>query len=371
MPAARARAPSSPCRGRRAALRRRLTGQPGEPLAVERNVRRGRLAAARTPRAGPARLRRRSRRQALREVADALPRRGAGSVRPSAPGRSDRGRGARGGSRAAARASPAPVMPAAPAAAGPPDQLAEQAERERLARRASGSSRGPVQAGQPASQPQARDQLRRAGDAARRDGPTAAPTGRPRPGPPRRGRSSVPPGAASGPGVTSPRSRGSTISRTAATVWIARPAPSSATSRSSRRQPPGDALGGQPVRGRLELELGQVDGAPADVLVGDELELLEERHEARDHHLAVDPPPAGRRRLGEHVERLERHGPVRVRVVVDVDPVDVGLPLAPVEPVDVVLDRLVDVDRALVDEDLGREQVHLAEHPRPVRASCR
>ena len=81
--------------------------------------------------------------------------------------------------------------------------------------------------------------------------------------------------------------------------------------------------------------------------------------------------PARRRRLGEDVERLEGHRPVRVRVVVGVDPVDVRLALAPVEPVDVVLDRLVHVDRVLVDEDLGGEQVDLAEDPRPVRASCR
>ena len=37
--------------------------------------------------------------------------------------------------------------------------------------------------------------------------------------------------------------------------------------------------------------------------------------------------------------------------MVDVDAVDVGLALAPVEPVHVVLDGLVDVDGVLVDED--------------------
>jgi hypothetical protein len=49
--------------------------------------------------------------------------------------------------------------------------------------------------------------------------------------------------------------------------------------------------------------------------------------------------------------------------------VDVRLALTPLEPVDVVLDRLVHVDRAFVDQDLGREQVDLAEHARPV--GCR
>ena len=101
-------------------------------------------------------------------------------------------------------------------------------------------------------------------------------------------------------------------------------------------------FGGQPVRGRLELDLGQVDRTPTDVLVGQELQLLVERDEAGHHHLAVDAPAARRGRLREDVERLERHGPVGVGVVVGVDPVDVRLALAPFEPVDVVLDRLVE-----------------------------
>ena len=133
--------------------------------------------------------------------------------------------------------------------------------------------------------------------------------------------------------------------------------------------PPADrgALGREPVRGRLELDLREVDGSPAHVLVGDELELLVQRHEARDHHLAVDAGPAGGRRGREHVERLERDRAVRVGVVVHVHLVHVRLPLAPVELVHVVLDGVVHVDRVLVDEHLGAEQVHLAEDPGPVR----
>ena len=77
--------------------------------------------------------------------------------------------------------------------------------------------------------------------------------------------------------------------------------------------------------------------------------------------------PPGDRRLGEDVERLEGDRPVRLGVVVDVDPPDVRLALVPVEPVDVELDRLVEVDRVLVDEGLGAEQVDLADDPRPVR----
>ena len=53
-------------------------------------------------------------------------------------------------------------------------------------------------------------------------------------------------------------------------------------------------LGGEPVGGRLELELREIDGAPADVLVRQELQ-LEEGHEAGDHDLPWirRPPMAG------------------------------------------------------------------------------
>ncbi len=52
--------------------------------------------------------------------------------------------------------------------------------------------------------------------------------------------------------------------------------------------------------------------------------------------------------------------------MVDVDPMDVRLALVPFQPVHVVLDRFVDVDRTLVDEHLGAEQVDLAEDARAV-----
>ena len=77
--------------------------------------------------------------------------------------------------------------------------------------------------------------------------------------------------------------------------------------------------------------------------------------------------PPGAAAVREHVQRLERDRRVRLRVVVDVDPPDVRLALVPVEPVDVELGRFVEVDRVLVDERRRREQVHLADHPRPVR----
>ena len=80
----------------------------------------------------------------------------------------------------------------------------------------------------------------------------------------------------------------------------------------------------------------------------------------------MDPPAAGRRRIRELLEGLERHRAVGVRVVVHVDLVDIRLPLSPFEPVDVVLDRFVDVDRPFVDEHLGAEEVDLAEDPWPI-----
>ena len=89
-----------------------------------------------------------------------------------------------------------------------------------------------------------------------------------------------------------------------------------------------------------------------------------------DHHLAVrrsaSPRPGRQALLGEHLERLERDRELRLRVVVDVDRAHVRLALVPVEPVHVVLARLVEVDRVLVDERRAREQVDLAEDARPI-----
>ena len=117
----------------------------------------------------------------------------------------------------------------------------------------------------------------------------------------------------------------------------------------------------------MHLLLGNADGAPADVLVGVVLDLLEHGHLPGDHHLAA-LPPAGGAVIGlvEDLEDLERHAEVRIGVVVDVGARDVGLALVPVEAVDVVLDAGVDVDRLLVDEQWGGEEVDLAEDAVPV-----
>ncbi len=123
----------------------------------------------------------------------------------------------------------------------------------------------------------------------------------------------------------------------------------------------------QPIGGRLELDLGQVDAAPAEVLVGPELQLLVDGCQARDHHFAVPSLAAGHAFGREDVERLERHREIGLGVVVGVDTPDVGLALVPVEPVDMELGRLVEVDRILVDECLGRKQVHFADDPWPIR----
>ena len=130
--------------------------------------------------------------------------------------------------------------------------------------------------------------------------------------------------------------------------------------------PAADIPDGEPVGGRLELDLGQVDSAPAEVLVRDELELLVDGCEAGHHHLAVDARAAGRRLVGENVERFQRHRAIRLRVVVDVDTADIRLALVPIEAVDVELRRFVEIDRVLVHDRLGREQVHLADDARPV-----
>ena len=141
--------------------------------------------------------------------------------------------------------------------------------------------------------------------------------------------------------------------------------------------PPARVRGGlerEPPGRRVQLHLGQVDAAPAEVLVGIELQLLVDRGDAADHDLAVlarrEAMAATRsvemRGRLEHLERLERDGQLRLRVVVGVDRTDVGLALVPVEPVDVVLARLVQVDRVLVDIGPRREQVDLAEDARPV-----
>ena len=74
-------------------------------------------------------------------------------------------------------------------------------------------------------------------------------------------------------------------------------------------------------------------------------------------------PRAGGRLLGrvEDVEHLQGDAEVRIGVVVDVRAGDEGLPLIPVEDVDVVLHALVDVDRLRVHEERRGEQVDLAE----------
>ncbi len=94
------------------------------------------------------------------------------------------------------------------------------------------------------------------------------------------------------------------------------------------------------------------------------LELLEHGHLPGDHHLAPLSLP-GRRCIGlvGDLEHLERDPEVGIGVVVDVRPGDVGLALVPVQAVDVVLDPLVDVDRLLVDEERGGEEVDLTQDP--------
>ncbi len=67
------------------------------------------------------------------------------------------------------------------------------------------------------------------------------------------------------------------------------------------------------------------------------------------------------------VEDLQGDPEVGIGVVVDVHPPDVGLPFGPVEPVDVVLDALVEVDGLLVQEEGSGEEIDLADDPVRVR----
>ena len=127
----------------------------------------------------------------------------------------------------------------------------------------------------------------------------------------------------------------------------------------------GGRVKGQPVGRRVHLHLGQVDAAPAQVLVRREAQLLVDRGQPADHDLAVRAGAPLGRLAGERLQRLERDGRLGLRVVVDVDGADVRLALVPVQPVDVVLARLVEVDGALVDERRRAEEVDLADDPRP------
>ncbi len=134
--------------------------------------------------------------------------------------------------------------------------------------------------------------------------------------------------------------------------------------------PVADRLGfeRQPVGRRMELDLGQEDAAPAEVLERLEAQLLVDGGDAADHHLAMAALATGRRRGLEALQRLERDRQLGLRVVVHVDRSDIGLLLAPVEPIHVVLARLVEVDGALVDEGPSGEEVDLADDPRPITA---
>ena len=62
--------------------------------------------------------------------------------------------------------------------------------------------------------------------------------------------------------------------------------------------PVADRLGSErhPVRRRVELDLGQEDAAPAEVLERLEAQLLVDGGDAADHHLAMAPLATGRRR---------------------------------------------------------------------------
>ena len=119
----------------------------------------------------------------------------------------------------------------------------------------SGSSRGPVQAGQPASQPQRCDEVRRRRRSAPRGAARAAPTGRPRPAPPRRGRSVGASWCGERTWVNEAEVARVHHQQHARDRLDRAPGPMSAMSSSFRLQRAGERLRGQPVGGRLELDL--------------------------------------------------------------------------------------------------------------------
>src|SRR5438094_9269113 len=110
-----------------------------------------------------------------------------------------------------------------------------------------------------------------------------------------------------------------------------------------------------PERRRLQLLLGEMDLAPADVLVRVHRELLVDRGERRDEDLAVREVEASLRRAPvELVDDADAHSELRLRVVVDLHLAQVRLRVAPVEALDLELLRLVQVDGLLVGPPLPR-----------------
>ena len=141
-----------------------------------------------------------------------------------------------------------------------------------------------------------------------------------------------------------------------------------------RRGPHGRRRPVEPVPGRVQRLLGQVDRPGADVLVRVEADLLEHGGERRELDLAVAPSsgvPSPTGLVPNVSSTWTVHRRERVGVVVDLDRADVRLLLLPVEPVDVVLRALVEVDGLLVEQDRGGELVHLADDLRARAARCR
>ncbi len=120
----------------------------------------------------------------------------------------------------------------------------------------------------------------------------------------------------------------------------------------------------EPVGAGVHLLLGEMHLAPSDVLVRVQLDLLELRHDRADQHLTM---MLGRRRVPvrELLDHLHPHRQSGVCVVVDLNWMDVGLLLFPIESLDVVLLPFVDINRVSVDQHWRGEGIDLADHARP------
>ncbi len=122
----------------------------------------------------------------------------------------------------------------------------------------------------------------------------------------------------------------------------------------------------QPECRRVHLVLRQFELSRADVLVGEELDLLE-THNLRAHqHVAVGPHCRTRNALLFGDFKDSHLGvPDGIRVIVHVYPFHVSFPLVEIQPLDVILLTLVEVDRFGMNGcERGRE-VDLSDHLGP------
>ena len=122
----------------------------------------------------------------------------------------------------------------------------------------------------------------------------------------------------------------------------------------------------QPERGRVHLVLRQFELSRADVLVSEELDLLE-AHNLRAHqHLTVHPRCRTRNALLLRNFKYSHLGvPDGIGVVVHVHRFHVSFALVEIQPLDVILLPLMDVDRFRMNGGERGREVDLPDHLGP------